>query len=161
MSSTARKRARGVAVVPSAAESHSASFTAVITGDVQATIGGDAAFSELPASDGASSIFRLLLGPLSAQGAVLLSWRGDSPPVRGIYAISGWEDSFDHVEGLMMLGPVERPLAELQADSGTLRIVEATNARLVGSFAFTAVGRQGSRVPLRLSLSGSFTARAS
>jgi hypothetical protein len=160
MSSIARERARGTAIVPPAAGRHSASFTVEITVDVRATIRGDAIFSELPQSDGASSMFRLLLGPLSAQAAVLFSWRGNSRPARGMYPISRWEEPSDQVHGLVLLGPVERPLAELHAEAGTLRIIEASDSWLVGSFAFAAIGRPRIREPLRLSLFGWFRARA-
>jgi hypothetical protein len=150
----------GEPAVPRTAGRHSAHFTALITGDIRAAIGGDATFSELPAQDGAVSRFRLLLGPLSAQGAVLFDWRSNSRPAPGIYPISGWDQPSEHIRGLVFLGPVERPIAELHAESGTLRIVAASDTRLVGRFTLAAVGR-GSRPPLRISLSGPFTARVS
>jgi hypothetical protein len=161
MSSIAGKRSRGLRVRPSVAARAASHFTADITGDVQAAIGGDAVFSELQASDGASPTFSLLLGPLSAQGAVLLSWTSKSRPSRGIYPIAGWEEQTGHFRALVVLGPVERPLAELQASRGALKIISASNTRLIGSFTFVAVARQLSRAPLRVALTGSFTARAS
>jgi len=139
---------------------HSASFSAQLTGDVTATLAGEATFSQVPGQTGALPVFGLALGPLSAQGAVFFRVMSGSRPGPGSYSISRRGDGSDAVRATVLLGPVERPFGEFQAQSGTLRIISATDARLAGTFSLDTTGVQRSREGLRLSLSGSFTARA-
>jgi hypothetical protein len=160
MRSITRKRKRAAPAATVAPVRSSAGFTAHISGDVRAAIGGDATFGALPAPEGGSPVFRLLLGPLSAQGCVLLTWTSGSLPVRGIYPIGDGDSSPDRIGGLVLLGPVERPLAELRVESGTLRILAASRRGLVGSFALAAVGWPRNPKQLRISLSGDFRARS-
>ncbi|MFL5494300.1 MAG: hypothetical protein ACJ8DC_07960 [Gemmatimonadales bacterium] len=139
---------------------HSASFSTQLTGDVTTTLVGEATFSQIPGQRGARPVFGLALGPLSAQGAVFFRVMSGSRPGPGTYPISCRGDGSDAVRATVVLGPVERPFGEFQARSGTLTIVSASDARLVGTFSLETTGLERSREGLQLSLSGSFTARA-
>ena len=133
------------------------SFTADLSGDVVATIAGHATFSRsgpsgVPALD-------LGLGLLGVQGAVLFTLSNDSRPARGSHRVTRRRDGRDRLRARVVLGPLERPLAELRARSGRLTIISATDRRITGRFVLSAVGER-SREPLRVVIRGSFVARA-
>ena len=133
------------------------SFTADLSGDVVATIAGHATFSH-------SEPFGMVpldlgLGLLGVQGAVLFTLSSDSRPARGSHRVTRRRDGRDRLRAQVVLGPLERPLAELRARSGRLTIVSATDRRITGRFVLSAVGER-SREPLRVVIRGSFVARA-
>jgi hypothetical protein len=139
---------------------HFPSFSAQLAGDVTTTLVGEATFSQVPGPTGARPVFGLALGPLSAQCGVFFRVMSGSRPAPGSYPISCRGDGSDAIRATVVLGPVERPFGEFQARSGTLTIVSASDATLVGTFSLETTGLQRSREGLQLSLSGSFTARA-
>ena len=159
MRSIARRLPRVGTVVPFPAVHHPGSFTAELTGDVETTIDGEATFGEQRAPDG-SLLLSVCLGPYAAQGGLLLNWRTRARPASGIYSICASGEAAGDIRGRVFLGPSERPIAELFAESGTLRITDASRSGLAGSFTIAAVGRQRGEA-LRICLRGAFTARAS
>ncbi len=134
------------------------SFTADLSGDVVATIAGHATFSHSGPS-GMAPALDLGLGLLGVQGAVLFTLSSDSRPARGCHRVTRRRDGRDRIRARVVLGPLERPLAELRARSGRLTIVSATDRRITGRFVLSAVGER-SREPLRVVIRGSFVARA-
>lgn len=139
---------------------HSGSFVVDLTGDIEATIAGDATFSQLPSLPGAPPAFGLALGPLSTQGAVFFSNTNGDRPGLGNHPVSSRGNGSDVIRAVVVLGPVERPFGELPVQAGTLTIVSSTDSRIVGTFTLDASGRWRGGEELRLSLSGSFSARA-
>ena len=99
------------------------------------------------------------LGLLGVQGAVLFTLSSDSRPARGSHRVTRRRDGRDRLRAQVVLGPLERPLAELRARSGRLTIVSATDRRTTGRFVLSAVGGR-SLEPLRVVIRGSFVARA-
>ena len=146
-------------VVPFPVAPRPAGFTARLSGDIQSELSGEAGFSAQPAPDGFSWACELFLGHLGAQGGVVLRWVGRSGPSTGHYWITGGFESSDHVRGRVFLGPAERPIAELDAESGTLTIAESRDGVVRGSFTLAAVGRERAGSSLHVRLTGSFTAR--
>ena len=134
------------------------SFTADLSGDVVATIAGHATFSRSGPS-GLVPALDMGLGLLGVQGAVLFTLSSDSRPARGSHRVTRRRDGRDRIRARVVLGPLERPLAELRARSGRLTIVSATDRRITGRFVLSAVGER-SREPLRVVIRGSFVARA-
>jgi hypothetical protein len=134
------------------------SFTAHLSGDVVATIAGHATFSRSEHSGMVPSL-DLGLGLLGVQGAVLFTLSSDPRAARGSHRITARRDGRDRIRARVVLGPLERPLAELLAQSGRLTIVSATERRIAGRFELSAVGER-SREPLRVVIRGSFVARA-
>jgi hypothetical protein len=135
-------------------------FTADLSGDVVATIDGHATFSHADPRPGRAPTLDLGLGLLGVQGAVLFTLSGGSRPVRGNHRVTGRPDGRDRIRARVVLGPLERPLADLWARSGRLTIVSVTDARIEGRFMLSAAGRERSREPLRIVIRGSFVARA-
>jgi hypothetical protein len=134
------------------------SFTARLSGDVVATIAGHATFSRSEQSEMVPSL-DLGLGLLGVQGAVLFTLSSAPRSARGSHRITGRRDGRDRIRARVVLGPLERPLAELLARSGRLTIVSATERRIAGRFELSAVGER-SRETLRVVIRGSFVARA-
>ena len=159
MRSIARRLPRGTTVVAFPAVHRAGSFTAELSGDVETTLDGDATFGEQREPDGAL-LLGVCLGPHAPQGGLLLTWRTRARPANGIYPISARAEGWGDIRGRVFLGPSERPIAELVAESGTLRIIETSRSSLAGSFTIAAVGRQRGEA-LRIRLRGAFTARAS
>jgi hypothetical protein len=135
-------------------------FTADVSGDVVATIDGHATFSRAADSPGGPPLLDLGLGLLGVQGAVLFTLTTGTRPALGSHRVTGRIDGRDRIRARVVLGPLERPLADLRARSGRLTIVSASDSRIEGRFVLSAVGRQPSRGPLTLVLRGSFIARA-
>lgn len=135
-------------------------FTADVSGDVIATIDGHASFTRSAALAGQLPIYDLGLGLLGVQGAVLFTLSNGSRPVPGSHRVTGRPDGRDRIRARVVLGPLERPLADLRARSGRLTIVSASDARIEGRFVLSAVGRERSPEPLRVVIRGSFAARA-
>jgi hypothetical protein len=133
-------------------------FTAELSGDVVATIHGEATFSRA-ARPGAGPVLDLGLGLLGVQGAVLFTLTTDRRPGPGGHPILEHWNGYDHIRARVVLGPLERPLAELRARSGKLTIVSASDSRIAGRFVLSAIGER-SREPLRLIVRGRFAARA-
>jgi hypothetical protein len=109
MRSIPRKRKCRAPAVTIAPARSSAGFTARISGDVHATMGGDATFTAVPAPESASPVFRLLLGPLSAQGCVLLTWTSGSLRARRDLFDWQWGRPRTASEGRCCWGPSSAP----------------------------------------------------
>jgi hypothetical protein len=135
-------------------------FTADLSGDVVATIDGHATFTHAAGRPGHDPRFDLGLGLLSVQGAVLFTLSNGRRPSPGSHRVTGRSDGRDRIRARVVLGPLERPLADLRARSGRLTIVSATQARIEGRFVLSAIGRERDREPLRVVIRGSFVARA-
>jgi hypothetical protein len=135
-------------------------FTADLSGDVVASIDGHATFSRATGRPGERPSFDLGLGLLGVQGAVLFTLTSGGRPAAGSHRVTGRPDGRDRIRARVVLGPLERPLAELWARSGQLTIVSAGGSRISGRFMLSAVGRERSREPLRVVVRGSFVARA-
>jgi hypothetical protein len=133
-------------------------FTAEVSGDVTATIDGHATFSRV-CRPGVAPTLDLGLGLLGVQGAVLFTLTGDHRPAPGGHRVTRRRDGDDRIRARLVLGPLERPLAELRARSGSLTILSASDTWIEGRFVLSAIGER-TRQPLRLTVRGSFVARA-
>src|SRR5262245_19056679 len=133
-------------------------FTAEVSGDVVATIDGEATFTRAGRHKVGAAL-DLGLGLLGVQGAVLFTLTADSRPGPGSHRITGLWNGYDHIRARVVLGPLERPLAELRARSGQLTIASVSDTRIAGGFVLSAIGERR-REPLRLVVRGRFVARA-
>jgi hypothetical protein len=162
MPSIARSHAHGATILPFPAAPRPGSFTAGIRGDIEATFSGEATLNMQPSPSGHGTLYSLCLGTLAAQGGLVLSWAGGSRPAPGPHSISrGLEKTDRGVRGRVFLGPAERPIAELVAEGGSLKLAEVSEGRVRGSFAVAATGRVRDGQVLRVWLTGAFCARIS
>jgi hypothetical protein len=140
------------------------SFSAVLTGDVRATISGGAMFGRVAGGPTAPDVFTVSLGADSSQGAVLFTQPNSRSLKVGSYRVSDAEVTKESMQALVMLGSAERPQGVFRATAGTLTITSISDYAITGLFSLDATGFMAStpdREDQRVSVSGSFSAQRS
>jgi len=140
------------------------SFSAVLTGDVKATISGGAIFGPVAGGPTAPDVFTVRLGADSSQGAVLFTQPNSRSLKVGSYRISDADDTEGSVQALVMFGSSNRPEGVYRGSTGTLTITSISRYAITGVFSLDAAGFLASspdREDQRVSISGSFTAQRS
>jgi hypothetical protein len=154
----------GLLAGTTAAPDSSNSFSAVLTGDVKATISGGATFGRVAGGPTAPDVFTVSLGADSSQGAVLFTRPNSRSLKVGSYHVSDTGVTEGSVQALVMLGPSERPQGVFRASAGTLTITSISDYTITGLFSLDANGFLASKPDQedqRVSVSGSFSARRS
>jgi len=140
------------------------SFSAVLTGDVKATISGGAIFGSVAGGPTAPDVFTVRLGADSSQGAVLFTQPNSRSLKVGSYRISDADDTEGSVQALVMFGSSNRPEGVYRGSTGTLTITSISRYAITGVFSLDAAGFLAwspDREDQRVSISGSFTAQRS
>ena len=96
------------------------SFSAVLTGDVKATISGGAIFGSVAGGPTAPDVFTVSLGADSSQGAVLFTQPNSRSLKVGSYRISDADHTEGSVQALVMFGSSNRPEGVYRGSTGTL-----------------------------------------
>jgi hypothetical protein len=141
----------------------SASFSAVLSGDVKATIAGEARFGQVRGGPSAPDVFSLTLGADSPQGAVLFTYPGASGFHVGSYRVTEAVREGE-LQGLVVLGSADHAEGVFRATGGILTITSVSDVEITGRFAVDAEGFLASapdREHRPVSISGSFVARRS
>jgi hypothetical protein len=144
------------------APDNSASFTAVLTGDVKTTISGDARFGEVRGGPSAPDVFSLSLGADSPRGAVLFTYPSRSGLHVGSYRVAEAGSPNGELQALVVLGSVNQPEGVFRGTAGTLTITSVSDVEITGLFSVNADGFLASasdRENRPVSVSGSFVAR--
>jgi hypothetical protein len=142
----------------------SASFNAVLTGDVKTTISGDARFGQVRGGPSAPDVFSLTLGADSRRGAVLFTYPARSGLHVGSYRVAEAGVREGDLQALVVVGSANHPEGVFRGTAGTLTITSVSDVEITGLFAVDADGFLAS-APARenrpVSVSGSFIARRS
>jgi len=144
------------------APNNSNSFSAVLTGDVKATISGGAAFGPVAGGPTAPDVFTVSLGADSSQGTVLFTQPNSRSLKVGSYRISDVGVIGRDIKALVVLGSSERPQGVFRASAGTLTITSISAYAITGLFFLDATGFLAStpeQEDHRVSVSGSFSAQ--
>ena len=142
------------------APDNSASFSAVLIGDVKTTIAGDARFGQLKGGPSAPDVFSLTLGADSPQGAVLFTYPNASGLHVGSYRVAEAVREGE-LQGLVVLGSADHAEGVFRVTEGTLTITSVSDVEITGLFAVDAEGFLASapdREQRPVSVSGSFVA---
>jgi hypothetical protein len=140
------------------------SFSAVLTGDVKATISGGAMFGRVAGGPTAPDVFTVSLGADSSHGAVLFTQPNAESLRVGSYRISDADATEGSVQALVMLGSSDRAEGVFRGSAGTLTITSISDYAITGLFSLNATGFLASspdREDQRGSVSGSFSAQRS
>jgi len=144
------------------APDNSASFTAVLTGDVKTTISGDARFGQVRGGPSAPDVFTLSLGADSPQGAVLFTFPSRAGLNVGSYRVAEAGARDGELQALVVLGSAAHPRGVFRGTAGTLTTTSVSEVEITGLFSVDADGFLASapdRENRPVSVSGSFIAR--
>ena len=153
----------GLLAGTTAAPDNSNSFSAVLSGDVKATISGGATFGHVAGGPTDPDAFTVSLGADTSLGAVLFTHPNARSLKVGSYRVSD-EVSEGSVQALVLFGSAERPRGVFRASAGTLTITSISDFGISGLFSLNATGFLAStpdREDQRVSVSGAFNARRS
>jgi hypothetical protein len=146
------------------APDNSASFSAVLTGDVKTTISGDARFGPVRGGPSGPDVFSVSLGADSRDGAVLFTYPSRSGLRVGSYRVAEAGARNGELQALVVLGSANHPEGAFRGTAGTLTITSVSDVEITGRFSVDADGFLASapeRENRPVSVSGSFVARRS
>jgi hypothetical protein len=120
----------------------------VVQGALKASLAGQAVFgpvvgAQTCGSNGCSASFSLELGAYSDNGAVVFSRVSSERPRVGTYKVVAFgpgTESPGQFHAMISLGSVAAPLGAFRAVSGSVTIVQSTEARIVGRYEVKAIG---------------------
>lgn len=120
----------------------------VVQGALQANLAGQAVFgpvvgSQACAGNSCSASFSLELGAYSDNGAVVFSRVSSVRPRAGTYTVVAFgpgAESLEQFHAMVSLGSVAAPLGAFRAVSGSVTILQSTDAKIVGRYEVKAVG---------------------